>query len=454
MAFRFFRKKKLHDETAQTTISGTQSDEVLLTFAQALEQETSGLGLEAAQLRGVLEDGVAQAAAQASALQALIEKLADISAFQSNIQRQTTDSMATVGLVQQSLNHLGHEVAKLTASLKEVADAAEQITQVALQTRLVAFNATVEAKRAGEAGRGFSVVADAVKDLATQVENSSKTITQTVNALNTRVLSVENDIQRTPEDGHQDGIQAALRSVETGVSRICQSAADSMGLSANLTESSQSMAHEAQQTRQALDTAVTRSENVLSVSERLMQRIAACGVETTDTPYIQLAQEIAGNLAEALSKAVSTGRIQASALFDEQYKPVLGSNPQQHLTGFNAITDEYFPPIQEPALVRLPNIVFCIGVDRNGYIPTHNQQYCQLQRSGDVAWNTAHCRWRRIFNDRTGLASARNTQPFLLQTYRRDMGGGIHVLLKEVAAPITVHGRHWGGLRLAYKGWA
>jgi methyl-accepting chemotaxis protein len=96
-------------------------------------------------------------------------------------------------------------------------------------------------------------------------------------------------------------------------------------------------------------------------------------------------------------------------------------------------------------------VVFCIGVDRKGYIPTHNQKYCQLQRPGDVVYNTANCRWRRIFNDRTGLASARNQQPFLLQTYRRDMGGGQFVMLKEASAPIVVQGRHWGGLRLAYK---
>ena len=91
------------------------------------------------------------------------------------------------------------------------------------------------------------------------------------------------------------------------------------------------------------------------------------------------------------------------------------------------------------------------AVDRNGYIPCHNQAYNHPQRAGDTAWNTAHCRNRRIFADRTGLASARNQRPFLLQTYRRDMGGGNYVVMKEVAAPITVAGRHWGGLRLAFK---
>jgi methyl-accepting chemotaxis protein len=39
----------------------------------------------------------------------------------------------------------------------------------------------------------------------------------------------------------------------------------------------------------------------------------------------------------------------------------------------------------------------------------------------------------------------------LVQTYRRDMGGGKFLLLKEAAAPIMVQGRHWGGLRIGYR---
>ena len=107
--------------------------------------------------------------------------------------------------------------------------------------------------------------------------------------------------------------------------------------------------------------------------------------------------------------------------------------------------------MQERLLGLSDKVVFCIAVDRNGYVPMHNKKVSQAQRPGDPLWNAANSRWRRIFNDRTGLASARNSKPFLLQTYRRDMGGGNFMVLKECAAPITVRGRHWGGLRLAYR---
>ena len=56
-----------------------------------------------------------------------------------------------------------------------------------------------------------------------------------------------------------------------------------------------------------------------------------------------------------------------------------------------------------------------------------------------------------MFNDRTGLASGTHTKPFLLQTYRRDMGAGQYALMKDVSAPIWVKGRHWGGLRIGFR---
>ena len=92
-----------------------------------------------------------------------------------------------VARARQAVEAVGGEVGGIVDTLRQVADAAGQITQIALQTRLVAFNASVEAKRAGEAGRGFGVVADAVKDLAAKVETSSKDIMGTVGELDSRI---------------------------------------------------------------------------------------------------------------------------------------------------------------------------------------------------------------------------------------------------------------------------
>lgn len=420
-------------------------------LAGLFQQETSGLGLEAAKLKGVLEDTSAAAERQGTKLADLSQQLMAITSGQTLIQAHTDDSLQAVVNARAVVSQVGQEVSSLVCALHDVADAAQQIIRIALQTRLVAFNATVEAKRAGDAGRGFAVVADAIKDLAEQVEITSKSITTTVASLDEKARHLEADITRTPEQGHQDGLQAALQHVNVSVNQIREAAVHSTETSSGLSQLSAAMGQEVQRTLQTLQCSVTSSESVLKVSERLMEVVASCGVQTADTPYIELAQCTAAQLSHQLQQALDAGKISEADLFDEHYRPIAGSAPQQHLTAFNAVTDQCFPAIQESALKKLPGIVFCIGVDRNGYIPTHNQQYCKPQRDGDMVWNTANCRWRRIFNDRTGLASARNQRPFLLQTYRRDMGGGQFVMLKEASSPIVVNGRHWGGVRLAYK---
>jgi methyl-accepting chemotaxis protein len=95
-------------------------------------------------------------------------------------------------------------------------------------------------------------------------------------------------------------------------------------------------------------------------------------------------------------------------------------------------------------------MIFCNVVDRNGYLPVHNRKYSQPQRPDDVNWNIANSRNRRFFDNRTGLAAARNTRPYLIQANPRDMGNGTIVLVKEIDSPIRVLGKPWGGFRTAY----
>ncbi len=81
----------------------------------------------------------------------------------------------------------------------------------------------------------------------------------------------------------------------------------------------------------------------------------------------------------------------------------------------------------------------------------HNKKYSHPQRPGEPEWNTANSRNKRIFDDRAGLSAARNTRPYMIQYYPRDMGGGQIVMMWEIVAPIRVLGRHWGGFRMAYR---
>lgn len=170
-----------------------------------------------------------------------------------------------------------------------------------------------------------------------------------------------------------------------------------------------------------------------------------------ESTFVVAAQDTAAKLSMALAQAMAAGRISEEDLFTTEMRLVPGSDPEQFIAPFTALTDELFPAIQDSVLTLDPAIQFCAAVTNVGYLPTHNRKFSEPQRPGDRDWNIGHSRNRRIFDDRAGLAASRNSRPFLLQAYTRDMGGGVTVRLKEVDAPIIVAGRRWGNLRLAYK---
>lgn len=433
----------LHDDAPR------RDDNAALNVVKRLARSLSTVGKDAAEVRGALEDTQRVVQVQSEAMQALARQLQQIGQAQAAITAATTESAAAVQRARDALGGVGNEVTGMASTLAQVSDAAAEITKISLQTRLVAFNAAVEAKHAGEAGRGFAVVAEAVKALAGQVEASSKAIVSAIGSLQARIDRFSEELTENPAKPSQ--IHAAFSAVEADVQRIAASAAESGQQMQLLNERAHELDREVSQASSGLKVAFDGSDRFLRMAEELVEQVAESGVEVDDMPFIRAAQQAAAEIAALLEGALRDGQISLSDLFDEQYRPIEGTSPQQHLTRFCQLTDRLFPAVQEKMLTTSDKIVFCIAADRNGYIATHNRKYCQPQRPGETVWNTANSRYRRIFNDRTGLASARNTRPFLLQTYRRDMGGGRFVVLKEATAPIMVNGRHWGGLRLAFN---
>ncbi|QWG17783.1 methyl-accepting chemotaxis protein [Bradyrhizobium sediminis] len=174
-------------------------------------------------------------------------------------------------------------------------------------------------------------------------------------------------------------------------------------------------------------------------------------IQDENTEAVTSAIEAGRALTRIFEDGVRSGAISMDDMFDENYVEIPGSNPVQHRTRILDWADRALPPFQEAFLTKDPRMAFCVMIDRNGYLPVHNKLYSHPQRPGDVAWNTANSRNRRIFNDPAGLAAGRNLRAYLIQSYARDMGNGKTIMMREIDVPIRVNGRHWGGFRTAYK---
>jgi methyl-accepting chemotaxis protein len=364
------------------------------------------------------------------------------------------------GLVEE-VGGIRQRVGGLREALDRVGKAGDGIAAIARQTNLLALNATIEAARAGNAGRGFAVVAGEVKALAGQTAQATQEIEATLATLTHQIecLVAQCGASVARAESVRDGTKVIDTAIDTagrllvdldrGAARIGEAAQAISGKCRVLVRSVEEMADGSATASKHLEQANGRIDRVLSMGETLIGLCADKGVETADTQFITTARDMATRIGKLFEEAVERGEIGLVDLFDDDYRPVANSNPPQVLTRFTSFTDRTLPALQEPLLDINNCIVFCAAVDRNGYLPTHNLKFSKPQGS-DPIWNAANCRNRRVFNDRTGLAAGRNTNPFLLQTYRRDMGGGRFVLMRDASAPIFVRGRHWGGFRIGY----
>ena len=444
-----FGKKEPEAESNPAT-SSPDLERVIGGFAQ----QASGLGKQSADLNGLIDDLAGMSGKQAETFKALAGEIDAMVHANEAIGEATKASGESVRRARQTVEQIGKGVIAVTDNLSEVADAANEITQIALQTRLVAFNASVEAKRAGEAGRGFAVVADAVRELAAKVEQSSKLIMSTVTQLDERIKLLADSIQS--KEGAQKGagrgdtFDAAVSEVERGVADIANTAQKNLEGCAWVLESVRGLSQEVASTATALQNARKKTEGFLSLSESLIEMAAESGIRTEDTPLIEAAIKAGKRISTLFEEGIRSGAIAQADLFDDKHQPISGTNPEQFMARFTPFCEKVLPEVLEDILTWSPKVAFSVATDHKGYIPTHNRKFSKPQGK-DPVWNQANCRNRRFFYGRTEMAAINNRKRFLLQTYRRNMGGGSFVVMKDLSVPIVVNGKHWGALRIGVQ---
>lgn len=188
------RRERMTDEF------GAHSTRLLAAVNDAVEQVRQNVNalLAVAEETGRQAQSVTTSAGEASSnVQAVATATAQLSASGRDISQSVSRSAGITRTAVSGIDNLSTTMGALDQAAVKIGEIVTLIGEIAAQTNLLALNASIEAQRAGEAGRGFSVVANEVKALAGQTARATDEIAEQVHA-----------IQKTTSDA-----VAALRSV-------------------------------------------------------------------------------------------------------------------------------------------------------------------------------------------------------------------------------------------------
>jgi Amt family ammonium transporter len=156
-----------------------------------------------------LADGMVNAAAQSSLeaqeagrivteanehIQEVVQTILTLADLSASIEKQVTASDAASHQATDRLSGTNAVMARLEKSSHNIGEVVKMISEIAQQTNMLALNATIEASRAGDQGRGFGVVAEEVKKLASQTANAAAQVTEQIADIQSATLEASDGL--------------------------------------------------------------------------------------------------------------------------------------------------------------------------------------------------------------------------------------------------------------------
>ncbi|MEH6939979.1 HAMP domain-containing methyl-accepting chemotaxis protein, partial [Bacillus sp. JJ664] len=201
--------EELSASAEETSRASEQITSSIIYIAEGAEKQENSTH-EAYSVVKEISTGMEQAALSIQTVAENSQSTSEKAIYGNKVLDKTVNQM---NMIHQTVNHTSEIVNSLGEKSDEIGKIVTIITEISEQTNLLALNAAIEAARAGEQGKGFAVVADEVKKLATQSRNAAGQISQLVDIIQLEV----NKVIVSMEEGSseiKDGIDLVTESGE------------------------------------------------------------------------------------------------------------------------------------------------------------------------------------------------------------------------------------------------
>lgn len=247
------------------------------TELQANSKHLSDIADKTSQQSATVAAATEEASSSVSTVASATEEL---SASIGEINRQVTESSQVAQNAVKEVKKTDATVSTLSEAAAQIGDVVKLIQDIAEQTNLLALNATIEAARAGEAGKGFAVVASEVKNLATQTARATEDISKkivtvqtvstdtvtairsigkTIEQMNTIASAIANAIQEqnaaTKEiSNNVQQASAGTSEVSSNIVGVTQAATEARGAATEVLNASSELSKQSEHLRSEIDT--------------------------------------------------------------------------------------------------------------------------------------------------------------------------------------------------------
>jgi methyl-accepting chemotaxis protein len=306
-------------------------------------------------------------------------------------------------------------------------------------------------------GRGFSVVADEVRSLSIRTSVATGEVARIIDDNIGETLEVVTEFKKLSEevdDGTSlvkkvseilEGISTKIGTVDEKIAVIVEKAVVNSDHLSNISTSIEMIDNAIVESWDHIQQLDKEAITFTDMSEQANAMLAGLSIGGIHQTVFEQACHASKLITACFETAIADRVISESALFSRNYELVKGTSPAKFSTEYDTFCDQLLPPIQEALLKENPDLAFAISTDTNGYVPTHNDKFCQ-PLTGDYEKDLVGNRSKRIFDYKTGSRCGSHTQKLLLQTYKRDTGEVMH----DLSVPIYLNDKHWGGFRIGY----
>ncbi|GGN94786.1 methyl-accepting chemotaxis protein [Saccharibacillus kuerlensis] len=288
----------------QLSASADQTSQATETIAQSIQDVAVGSEQSAHRLNdstSVLSDVAAGMQSISGNASAVLDVSSQTIRKASEGDRLVDDTVLQIQEIDRSVHESGRIIQMLDDRSKEIEEISQFISTIAAQTNLLALNAAIEAARAGEHGRGFAVVADEVRKLAEQSQQSSSQISGLIH-------EIQNDMEHSTRSIGQVGteVQAgleAIRRTQTNFKEILELMGNLTGrvevMSGETTELSSHVQHASSNLSGILHIADETSDHSQNVAAAAEQQLASMQEISSSSAALS---HLAENLHDAVSR--------------------------------------------------------------------------------------------------------------------------------------------------------